>query len=62
MKVRLMGADLLSQYEQCLIAMKRLLESVGETHWATWIEQDIDAWRDRRDTSHHLSGDGGMGS
>lgn len=52
----------MNQFEHSLIAMKRLLDAVGETHWAQWIAQDIEQWRLDRDTSHHLSAYGGMGS
>jgi len=51
-----------NQYEHCLTAMAHLLRSVGESHWAKWIETDISQWRASRDTSHHLSAYGGMGS
>jgi len=52
----------MNQYEHSLIAMKRLLDAVGETHWAQWIAEDLELWRSERDTSHHLSAYGGMGS
>ena len=52
----------MNQYEHSLIAMKRLLDAVGESRWAKWIETDIAKWRANRDTSHHLSAYGGMGS
>lgn len=52
----------MSQYEHSLIAMKRLLDAVGETHWADWIKTDIEQWRSKRSTSRHLSVYGGMGS
>jgi hypothetical protein len=52
----------MTQYEHALVAMERLLQSVGETHWAQWIGIDIERWRLDRDTSHHLSAYGGMGS
>ena len=52
----------MSQYEHSLIAMKRLLDAVGETHWADWIHRDIEDWRSKRSTFHHLSAYGGMGS
>jgi hypothetical protein len=51
-----------SPYEHCLIAMKRLLDEVGETHWAAWLETDIHEWRASSGTAHHLSAYGGMGS
>lgn len=50
------------QYEHSLLAMKRLLDVVGEAHWADWIQTDIEQWRSERSTSHHLSAYGGMGS
>lgn len=52
----------MSQYEHSLIAMKRLLDAVGETYWADWIETDIEHWRSKRSVSRHLSAYGGMGS
>ncbi len=52
----------MSQYEHSLIAMKRLLDAVGEAHWADWIHADIEHWRSKHSTSHHLSAYGGMGS
>jgi len=52
----------MTQYEQALIAMKQLLSTVGESHWAQWLEQDIRDWRAARDTTHHRSAYGGMGS
>jgi hypothetical protein len=52
----------MSQYEHSLTAIKRLLDAVGETHWAEWIRTDIEQWRSNHDTSHHLSAYGGMGS
>ncbi len=52
----------MNQYEHCLIAMKRLLDAVGESHWAKWIDTDIKVWRANCDVSHHLSAYGGMGS
>ena len=45
----------MNQYEHSLIAMKRLLDAVGESHWAKWIDTDITEWRANRDPSHHLS-------
>lgn len=42
--------------------MKRLLDAVGESRWAKWIDDDITEWRTNRNTSHHLSAYGGMGS
>ena len=51
-----------SQYEHSLVAMARLLEAVGEAHWLEWISSDLRQWRAARDTSHHLSAYGGMGS
>lgn len=50
----------MSQYEHSLIAMKRLLDAVGETYWADWIETDIEHWRSKRSVSRHLSAYGGM--
>ena len=52
----------MTQYEHSLLAMKRLLDAVHETHWAQWIATDIEQWRAADDTSHHLSAYGGMGS
>ncbi len=52
----------MNQYEHSLIAMKRLLDAVGESHWARKVDLDIAKWRANRDTSHHLSAYGGMGS
>lgn len=49
-------------YELTLEAIKLLLEAVGDEHWAKWIQEDIDKWRETRDVSHHLSAYGGMGS
>lgn len=51
-----------SQYEQSLLAMIHLLKKVGEDQWLKWIEEDLRLWRGNRDTSHHLSAYGGMGS
>lgn len=52
----------MTQYEHALIAMKRLLDAVGESHWARWIETNIHDCRSGRDTTHHRSAYGGMGS
>ena len=52
----------MTQYEHRLVAVKRLLDAVGETQWAEWIATDIDRWREAEDTSHHLSAYGGMSS
>jgi len=52
----------MNQYEHALIAMQRLLDSVGISDWSKWIETDIEEWRRHRDVSHHLSAYGGMGS
>ena len=52
----------MNQYEFSLIAMKRLLDAVGESHWAKWIDTDITEWRSNRDATHHLAAYGGMGS
>jgi hypothetical protein len=51
----------ISQYENSLTAVKRLLDAVGAP-WADWIGTDIERWRSNRDTSHHLRAYGGMGS
>ncbi len=52
----------MNQYEHSLVAMKRLLDRVGEARWADWIEADLREWRESRGTAHHLSAYGGMGS
>jgi predicted nucleic-acid-binding Zn-ribbon protein len=52
----------ITPYEHSLQAMARLLSVVNETHWAGWIRDDIRRWQDDRDTEHHLSAYGGMGS
>jgi hypothetical protein len=49
-------------FEHSLRAMKRLLDAVGEKHWAGWIQEDLRRWQAGSDTSHHLSAYGGMGS
>jgi len=44
----------MTQYEDSLIAMKRLLDAVGDKHWGQWVTTDIERWRskggDRRGT------------
>ena len=52
----------MTPYENCLQAMVHLLSLVGERYWSESIRQDILVWQDFRDTSHHLSTYGGMGS
>ncbi len=52
----------MTQYEQSLIAMKRLLDAVNEQAWAKWIETDLQEWRLSGDVRHHRSAYGGMGS
>ena len=52
----------MNQYEHTLTATKRLLCAVGESHWAKWVQDSIERWRDTQDTSYHLSGYAGMGS
>jgi hypothetical protein len=42
--------------------MRHLLVRCDETHWLSWIDEDIQAWRSDRSTAHHLSAYGGMGS
>jgi Zn ribbon nucleic-acid-binding protein len=49
-------------YEEALIAMHWLLETVGEYHWSQWIREDLELWRGSRQAEHHLSAYGGMGS
>lgn len=49
-------------YEHTLEAMERLLRAAGETHWATWMQQDLKEWRESGSTRHHRSAYGGMGS
>jgi hypothetical protein len=52
----------MTQYENSLIAMRRLLKSVGHSYWARWIGIDLRLWRQRRSVSHHLAAYGGMGT
>ncbi|MBO0879584.1 MAG: hypothetical protein J2P17_04280 [Mycobacterium sp.] len=52
----------MNQYEHTLMATKQLLCAVGENHWAKWVQDGIERWRDTQDTSYHLSGYAGMGS
>lgn len=52
----------MEHYEHSLHAMVRLLEAVGEKHWAAWIREDIHLWEGSSETAHHLSAYGGMGS
>jgi hypothetical protein len=52
----------MNPYENCLVAIERLLSNVGVKYWADSIRQDIHDWQNKRDTSHHLSTYGGMGS
>jgi hypothetical protein len=49
-------------YEHSLCAMARLLEAVGEKHWAPWVRESIHLWQAESDTTQHLSAYGGMGS
>jgi len=49
-------------YENSLFAMEYLLKEVGEDHWLKWIQRDISEWTSKRNTDHHLSAYGGMGS
>lgn len=51
-----------SMYENALLAMSYLLREVGLNHWLEWIERDLTEWRTSRDTSHHRSAYGAMGS
>ena len=51
-----------TSYLEALKAEALLLESQNETHWRTWILQDINEWNERHSVSHHLSAYGGMGS
>jgi len=53
---------LINQYEHNLVAMAHLLDAVDERHWYSGIDKDLKQWRTSRDTSHHLSAYGGMGS
>lgn len=52
----------MNQYEHSLIAMKHLLDIVGASFWANYIEENISEWRSNRETTQHLSAYGGMGS
>src|ERR1051325_1457583 len=52
----------MNPYENCLRAIERLLSATGVTYWPESIQRDIRDWQDFRDTSHHLSTYGGMGS
>ncbi len=52
----------MNQYEHTLVALKRLLDAVGVRQWSDWIETDIEHWRADKDTAHHLSAYGAMGS
>ena len=52
----------ITSYEQALLATEGFLRRMGEEHWANWLQQDLAAWRERRDVSHHRSAYGGMGS
>lgn len=52
----------MTQYENCLKALERLLSAVGERYWANWIREDIIEWNSTRSVRHHLSAYGGMGS
>ncbi|QDU26892.1 hypothetical protein ETAA8_19760 [Anatilimnocola aggregata] len=49
-------------YEQTLVATEQFLRQIGETHWADWLREDINAWQTQRDVSHHRRAYGGMGS
>lgn len=49
-------------YPHCLEVTIRLLDAVGEEHWAAWLREDLRFWRESEDTRHHLSAYGGMGS
>jgi hypothetical protein len=52
----------MTSYENALIATERLLRRVGETYWADRLLKDISDWREFKDTTHHRSGYGCMGS
>src|SRR5713226_2064726 len=52
----------MSPYENCLLAIERLLLTVDVKYWPDSIRRDIQDWQNSRDTSHHLSTYGGMGS
>ena len=52
----------MDHFEHSLTAMEKLLQLVGEDHWAQWIGEDIRLWQTEKVTFHHLSAYGGMGS
>jgi Domain of unknown function (DUF6966) len=52
----------MTPYENCLWAIERLLSATDVTYWPDSIRRDVQVWQLFRDTSHHLSTYGGMGS
>ncbi|KFC22834.1 hypothetical protein IO90_04520 [Chryseobacterium sp. FH1] len=41
---------------------KQILEESDNSHWAKWIEKDIEDWKINQSTKHHRGAFGGMGS
>ncbi|MGW4212457.1 DUF6966 domain-containing protein [Lentzea sp. NPDC004789] len=49
-------------YERALAALVDALGEAGDTHWQTWMREDLATWRAHRRTDHHRGAFGGMGS
>ena len=49
-------------YKISLGILKQLLEESDNSHWANWINEDIQFWESKKDVKHHLGAYGGMGS
>lgn len=49
-------------YPEILNVLRNLLDKSHNTHWVNWINEDIEEWNKNKNTKHHLSAFGGMGS
>jgi hypothetical protein len=49
-------------YPEILKVLRNLLEKSHHSHWVNWIDKDIEEWNKNKNTRHHLSAYGGMGS
>lgn len=49
-------------YERALEALVDALGAAGDEHWQAWLREDVELWRSSRNTDHHRSAFGGMGS
>lgn len=49
-------------YKTSLLILHQILTESGHTHWANWIEKDINLWITKKSVANHLLAYGGMGS